>query len=292
MKFVNTEKGFTLSQATEFHSRLPSGAYRLQWDDRKKELYFCPTKLEYDRLVDLPSPEFTAVTEEMDQFLKPSTKQAYLDHGFIYKRSMFLHGAPGTGKSCIVNRVNEKVNKMGGIVIFNDNVIFTQMALEQLKNTCDDTLVLVILEEFDEIINPNGMDQEENMLRLLDGQVQKNNVIYLATTNFLNKIPKRMLRPGRFSRLIEVFPPGLDARTQYISTVSKDKSIVKELAEMTHGFTIDELKEAVLSVNCLGYSLEVAVDRIKATGEITSRLKENSRQQDADLSSDDDQEEL
>lgn len=279
MKFINTNRGFTSTVEENLETRLPSGSYRLSYDSRAEKLYYVPTKLEYDKLVDLPSKEFETVVKEMDQFLKHETKKAYIDHGFIYKRSIFLHGAPGTGKSCIVNRVCEKVAKMDGIIIFNDNAHFTMLALEELKHTNSDILTLVIFEEFDEIIN----EDEENMLRLLDGQVQKNNAIYLATTNFLNKIPKRILRPGRFSRVVEVLTPSLEARTKYIDIVSRNKTITTELAIKTDGFTIDELKEAVLSINCLGYNLNDAVNRIKETSEITSRLKESSRHEDVDL---------
>lgn len=280
MKFINTDRGYTATIENSLKDRIPSGSYRITYDSRQERLYYVPTKLEYDKLVDLPSVEYDSILKEMNQFLKAETKKSYEDHGFIYKRSVFLHGGPGTGKSCIVNRVCERVVAMGGVVFFNDSASVTMMALEQLKNLNPDVLTLVIFEEFDEIIE----DDEENMLRLLDGQVQKNNAIYLATTNFLNKIPKRMLRPGRFSRVIEVFPPSVEARLKYIETVSRNKSIVRELAEKTNGFTIDELKESVLSINCLGYKLDDAVERIKQTSDITSRLKENVSQDDPDLS--------
>lgn len=280
MKFIQSSKGFFIGEPTSISDRLPKGAYRLSYNGREERLYFIPTKLEYDKLVDLPSPEFTEIMNEMNVFLSPPTKKAYIDHGFVYKRSIFLHGAPGTGKSCIVNRVSEKVENMGGIIIFNDNPQVTIMALEILKMSNPDLLTMVIFEEFDQILEEGG---EEDMLRLLDGQVQKNNVIYLATTNFLDKIPKRMLRPGRFSRTIEVFPPNIEARTAYINLVSKDKSIVNALSETTDGFTIDELKEAVLSINCLGYSMISAVDRIKETSELIDKLKRNSKEQDVDV---------
>jgi SpoVK/Ycf46/Vps4 family AAA+-type ATPase len=279
MKFINTPNGYTVTSEQALNDRLPSGAFRLSYNSRNNMLFYNQTKLEYDKLVDLPSKEFNSIVKEMDQFLKSETKQSYIDHGFIYKRSFFLHGNPGTGKSCIVNRVCEKVISSGGIVIFNDNIHVTLLALEELKNVLPDVLTLVIFEEFDEIISSD----EENMLRLLDGQVQKNNAIYLGTTNFLNKIPKRILRPGRFSRVVEVLPPSIEARSKYIQTVSKNKLIVNELSEKTEGFTIDELKEAVLSINCLGYKLDEAVTRIKETSEITDRLKDNSREDDADL---------
>jgi SpoVK/Ycf46/Vps4 family AAA+-type ATPase len=275
MKFINTTHGYTLTQENVLENRIPAGAYRLKVN-REGIIFYTPSKLEYDNLVDLPSQEYESVIGEMNQFLKSETKKSYIDHGFIYKRSIFLHGAPGTGKSCIVNRVCEQVVKMGGIIIFNDTAGVTMMALEQLKTSTPDVLTLVIFEEFDEVIQHD----EENLLRLLDGQVQKNNAIYLATTNFLDKIPKRMLRPGRFSRVVEVLPPSTLARLKYIETVSKNKSIITELGEKTEGFTIDELKEAVLSINCLGYKIDEAVHRIKQTTEVTSRLKDQVENSD------------
>jgi SpoVK/Ycf46/Vps4 family AAA+-type ATPase len=275
MKFINTTHGYTLTQENVLENRIPAGAYRLKVN-REGIIFYTPSKLEYDNLVDLPSQEYESVIGEMNQFLKSETKKSYIDHGFIYKRSIFLHGAPGTGKSCIVNRVCEQVVKMGGIIIFNDTAGVTMMALEQLKTSTPDVLTLVIFEEFDEVIQHD----EENLLRLLDGQVQKNNAIYLATTNFLDKIPKRMLRPGRFSRVVEVLPPSTLARLKYIETVSKNKSIITELGEKTEGFTIDELKEAVLSINCLGYKIDEAVYRIKQTTEVTSRLKDKVENSD------------
>lgn len=216
---------------------------------------------------------------EMNHFLKPETKQSYVDHGFLYKRSIFLHGAPGTGKIVIVNRVCESVVKTGGIILFNAEAEITEMALNQLAESQPDVLTLVIFEEFDETLS--NKHRESQVLKMLDGQVQKNNAIYLATTNFLEKIPARVLRPGRFSRLIEVGFPSLEARTKYISLVSKDSSIVAELAEKTEGFSVDELKECVLSISCLGYSIDETVDRVTATKEIAATLKENANEMDA-----------
>lgn len=280
-KFLYTADHIERINDVKVKTELDVGAYRLSWDGNRGVLLYLPFQMNYDKIIDLPSKEFDTVVSEINQFLKPETKQSYLDHGFLYKRSIFMHGLPGTGKTCIVNRVCEAVQKVGGIIIFNENTGLTEVALQELQETMPDTLVLVIFEEFDDLLNSKR--HESNLLKMLDGQIQKNNAIYLATTNFLEKIPKRVLRPGRFSRLIQVNFPSLEARTKYINLVSKNKTIVAELAEKTEGFSIDELKEAVLSISCLGYSIDETVKRIQDTKDITEKLKNNVDEDDVEL---------
>lgn len=278
-QFLQTPNGFQIVEEYKLVDELSAGAYTLLFDPRSRIITYKPLDMQHDNLIDLPSAEFTTVINEMNHFLKPETKQSYREHGFLYKRSIFLHGLPGTGKTCIVNKVSQQVVKNGGIVIFNDNPNIIQLALDELKEAKPDILTLVLLEEFDELM---GQGYETSLLKMLDGQIQKPNTIYLATTNFLNKIPKRILRPGRFSRLIQVQFPSLEARTKYVTLVSKDQTIVKELSEKSEGFSIDELKEAVLSINCLGYSIDETVARIKTTQDITSKLKRNAEEKDVD----------
>jgi SpoVK/Ycf46/Vps4 family AAA+-type ATPase len=280
-QFLYTPDHVEIIGDVRISKQLDVGAYSLAFDGNRGVLMYVPFQMNYDKIIDLPSKEYDTVISEMNQFLKPETKQSYVDHGFLYKRSIFLHGVPGTGKTCIVNRVCEAVTKTGGIILFNENPQLTAMALQELQKTMPDTLVLVIFEEFDELLQNSRKESE--LLKMLDGQIQKNNAVYLATTNFLNKIPKRVLRPGRFSRLIEVGFPSLEARTKYISLVSKNPSIVKELAEKTEGFSIDELKECVLSISCLGYTIDETIKRIKDTKEITSQLKNNANEDDVEL---------
>lgn len=280
-KFLYRSNHVEVIDDVRIASELDVGAYTIGYDSQRGVILYQPFQMNYDKIVDLPSKEFDTVISEMNQFLKPETKQSYVDHGFLYKRSIFLHGVPGTGKTCIVNRVCEATTKAGGIILFNDNPQLTAMALQELQNTMPDKLVLVIFEEFDELLL--NKRKESELLKMLDGQIQKNNAIYLATTNFLEKIPKRVLRPGRFSRLIQVNFPSLEARKKYIALVAKNPSIVDELAEKTNGFSIDELKECVLSISCLGYTIDETVKRILDTKGITDQLKNNADEQDAKI---------
>jgi ATP-dependent 26S proteasome regulatory subunit len=89
--------------------KLPSGSYQLQMNEMTGQFYFEEKKMNYDQLIDLPSSEYDQVMQEIDTFLKPNTKSKFADMGFLYKRSALLYGLPGAGKTCIVNRVSEKV---------------------------------------------------------------------------------------------------------------------------------------------------------------------------------------
>ncbi len=173
-----------------------------------------------------------------------------------------LHGLPGTGKSCIANRVAKKVVEAGNVVLFSPHPALLGKAFAALDDLQPEQTVMVIFEEIDDMIR-RGM--ESKLLVLLDGQVQKDRVIYLATTNYLDQIPKRLYRPGRMSSVIEVGFPEADARQAYLAhKLGADHTEIPALTEATSGFSIDEVKEVVQSVFLLGNSLDSIIARIHA----------------------------
>lgn len=269
--FVHYGKDFHVSPDAKINEHLPPGAYEFNFDPRSGRMWFSQLELVSDTLVDIPSKEFEQVTNEMKFFLDPSTKESFLKHGFIYKRSAMLYGAPGTGKTCIVQRVAQEVIKAGGVILFNCEPNRLHLAYSVLDNIQPDVLTMVIFEEFDEIVNSN----EDVLLSLLDGEVQKKNVMYLMTTNFIDRVPARILRPGRISSMVEVKFPDAVARKHYLDLKVLDtvKYNIDNWVEVTEGFSIDEIKETVLAVCCLGQTLETVVERIASTKGIIGNRK-------------------
>lgn len=275
--FVNVGNDYHVNPTATIHNTLPVGAYEFGFDPRSGRQWFTKIDLASDTLVDIPSREFEQVVGEMNFFLKPSTRKAFSDHGFIYKRSALLYGLPGTGKTCIVQRVAQEVIRSGGIVLFNTAPQLLALAYKTLDDIQPDVLTMVIFEEFDELIE--GGD-ETRLLSLLDGEVQKRNVMYLMTTNFIDKVPSRILRPGRISSMVEVKFPDANARLHYLNlkVVDKAEHDLVKWVEVTEGFSIDELKETVLAVCCLGQTLTEVVDRINSNkGYIQKRSKRKHR---------------
>lgn len=263
-----------LEQDSETHVKLSPGSYKIKYNGMTGQLSFIEFNSASDKILDLPSEEFTRVVGEMKQFLDPVTKAKFLDMGFLYKRSALLFGKPGTGKTVIVNRIMQEVIGSGGICLFVDDPRVLSMAYDALDDLQPNTTVLTVLEEFDGMIKRYG---EDDLLSILDGEIQKQNVMYLATTNYIDKIPKRMIRPGRISSVIEVHFPSAHARTVYFSNKLGGKvNNLQEFIDKTSGLSVDELKEVVQSVYIFGNHIDEVVARIlKAKGQAVTSASYN-----------------
>lgn len=260
-RYENFEHGngyYVASSPSNSVNKLPPGVYELVLNPKTEQIYFKVTKNTHDELVDLPSKAFSTVVGEIENFMRPETKGKFKQHGFVYKRSSLLHGKPGTGKTCIANRVSSAVVKMGGVVIQNPDPRLLAAAYDILDHIQPETLVLVVLEEMEKL----AQRFEENLLNLLDGEIQKENVIYIGTTNYIDKVPKRLQRPGRFSSVIEVPFPQAPEREFFLRAKTDLRGEeLKEWIKLTNGLSIDEVTECVRSVMCLGYQLEDVVKR-------------------------------
>lgn len=253
------DSDFSPISEVDINNKLPPGMFEVKVT-REGQVFFTKIKANHDSLVDLPDTEYDTVVGEIDLFMKPETREKFEKKGFLYKRSTLLHGLPGTGKTCIVNRVISKVIEEGGVALFCPNPAFLSEAFNILDSIQPDTRVMVIFEEIDETLKRH----ESELLNILDGEIQKQNVIYMATTNHIEKIPKRIRRPGRFSSVIEVKYPSPKTREYYLKNKFGVLENLQEWIEKTEGFSIDELKECVLAVHCLNYSLDSIADRVRA----------------------------
>lgn len=251
---------------------LPPGVYELVLDHQTHRIYFKAVDCTYDKLLDLPSQAYKEVMDRINQFLTGQAKAKFAELEQIYKQSALLYGLPGTGKTCIVNRVAEKVVAGGGIVIFNPDPTLLKEVLPILNDVQPEALTMVVLEELDAMMDSH----ESTLLHLLDGEVQKRNMMYLATTNYINRIPLRLIRPSRFASVVEVPFPDAEARLFYLNAKlgGKDYDLAK-WAELTDGFSIDEVKDTVLSVYCLGQTLDQAINRMKNLKKMAAERKES-----------------
>lgn len=249
------------------YEKLEAGFYNVNFNPHTEQFYFESIDFKHDELLELPSEEFQTVSTQIDRFLTDETKQLFQDYGYLYKRSILMHGVPGTGKTCLVNRIAKKVVREGGIVFFNPHPDLLEDAYKILNDTQPETNVVVIFEELDQLMRRS----EGALLNILDGEIQRENVIYLATTNFINQITPRIMRPGRFSSVVEVKYPNVEARAFYLNhkmgnLTSQEE--IKDWAQKTDGLSIDELKEVVLSTKCLEIPLEEVLERINGTKEL------------------------
>jgi SpoVK/Ycf46/Vps4 family AAA+-type ATPase len=265
--YVEHNETFKAVQSSKKVKKLPPSFYEIMSDPRSGEIYFKKTKNTHDKLIDLPDTAYETIVNELNHFLLPSTKKKFKEFGFLYKRSSLLYGPPGTGKTCTINRVANKVIELGGIVLFNPDPSLISGAIERINSIQPDTTVLVIFEELDRLVQR----YEEELLSILDGEIQKENIIYLATTNFINKIPQRIKRPGRFSSVIEVSFPSYIARETFIKSKVKDPKLVDLIVKNSEGLSIDEITECIKSVCCFEQDILKVVTRIKENDRVSMK---------------------
>lgn len=262
--YVKVHDKYLVQLDSNVQPKLPPGHYELSYIPDMQQLIFEKIKFNHDELLELPSKEFKVVAGQIDTFLTEKSKKAFKDYGFIYKRSILMHGVPGTGKTCLANRIANKVVAGNGIVLFNPDPRYLHLAFKALNDIQPETNLVIIFEELDRLVKV----YEHDLLSLLDGEIQRDNVIYLATTNYISEVPARIMRPGRFSSVVEIKFPDAKCREFYLNKKIghiDSKAEIKKLVKATGGFSIDEVKEVVLSTKCLMIPLVEVIDRIKVT---------------------------
>jgi SpoVK/Ycf46/Vps4 family AAA+-type ATPase len=135
-----------------------------------------------------------------------------------------------------------------------------------------------LFEDIDAIIELHG---DSELLQWLDGSHQINKVINIATTNYPERLDRRIVsRPRRFDRIIKIEAPTPAIRETYLR-----KKLPELLAngkldywlQMTEGLSFAAMAELVISVACLGNSLEETVNVLRMLDDQQPTSKEFER---------------
>ncbi len=237
---------------------LPAGAYQIRQDIAG--MYLEAVKPVTDALMTFSDSACQGVVEEIDKFW--SREANFKDLGLMHNRGIIMHGPPGTGKSAALQQVVERMTKRGEIVLFAQDAGVIPLAVQAVRQIEEKRKIVVSFEEADELASYN----ERTLLRLLDGDMKIGGVCYLATTNYLERLSPRMLRPGRFDKLIYIAPPTLEHRLAYLTAKLKGKVTDAELAEMakkTDGFGFGHLRELLAGVFAMGEPLDDVLLRLR-----------------------------
>ena len=225
-----------------------------------------------DALLTLPDSKTSMMLEEFDKFW--GLEQTFAEAGFLHKRGFFLVGAPGAGKTASVQLLSRAlVEKFEGVVIYLENPTVAYACLRMIRTIEPTRRIVCVLEDLDSLIENY---EEADYLSLFDGEKSIDHVVYIATTNYPEKIDKRFLdRPSRFDQVITVELPSFDDRLFYLKnrTVGIDEDTLKTWATATKDFGIAHLKEIIISVTCFGYTFEDTLKRLKNQKKILDSSK-------------------
>jgi hypothetical protein len=214
-----------------------------------------------DSLLVFENTAMKNVLTEIDKFW--GLKDSYGKLGLLHSRGLLLYGPPGTGKSCLLQQVAEMMVERGDVVFFVNDTGTLKGGLKAFREVEPDRKVVVIFEDVDEAIKYG----EHGLLQLLSGDNMMENVLYLGTTNYIQKFPPRLLRPGRFDKKIYIGPPALEVREAFLKSKCKglatDEEIAR-LAEASKGFSFGHLRELMVGIYALKEDPDEVIERLKA----------------------------
>lgn len=213
-----------------------------------------------DELVFFEDSKMSKVMAEADRFW--DLKENFDKLGYLHNRGILLHGPPGTGKTCLIHQITESMVGKGDIVFQSNDIYSLRSMLESFREVEPDRRLVVCLEDMDEYIG----HQERPMLQLLDGAQSTNNVLFLGTTNYIDRFPQRLLRPGRFDKKVHIDYPPMNGRLAYLESrlaEIEDPATISELAQCTDGFSFGHLRELVIAGYAFQEDLAKTINRLR-----------------------------
>jgi hypothetical protein len=248
--------------------KVPAGFYATMADPHRG-LIICPRALHVDKLLPLPDGDTEAIIAEFEHFW--TLKAEFTKRGFTHKRGFLLHGAPGSGKTACVQRIIHKViHDYDGIVLNGNHAQVLAGCAQMVRRLEPERPIVIVLEDFDALVIKDH--QEDTFLSLLDGEGQVGNCVYLATTNYPERLDKRFLnRPSRFDTVKFIGMPSAAAREAFLK--AKDPALAADPVELrrwvkkSKGFSIAHLKELLIAVKCLNQDFDAVIERLETMHE-------------------------
>jgi len=224
-------------------------------------IYFQKIDVKTDDLIRFPETNSEKVIEEIKTFW--DREEFFRKYDLSYKRGIILWGPAGSGKSCTIKLVSQDVVERGGVVFkFTTPNLFCE-GVRIFREIQPDTPIVVLMEDLDSTVDCYS---ESEVLNILDGVDQIDKVVYLATTNYPERLGGRILnRPSRFDRRHKMGHPQKKSRKIYFEHLIDEETReqfnidIDRWVRDTRKMSVAHLKELFTSVCILGNSYEEAV---------------------------------
>ena len=235
-------------------------------------------KVNSDEIVDVPNPSTIATLNLASKFIGGSYDNSLNSMGMINKMAMLLWGEPGTSKSVTIYRVAQLALDNNWVVInVPKDVGLVRAALEGIRAIEPDRGIVAVWEEFDEIVG--NQHREAAMLQVLDGPHQVSKVMHIMTTNYIGRIPARILaRTRRIPFQVEFQMPTAKERRVYFEAklpvqVRRAGTVdVNEWVRRTKGMSIDNCAQLLVAVLGYGQTIDQVIadlqQRLKIAGKV------------------------
>jgi hypothetical protein len=241
--------------------RLPTGAYTCLSDSCGNPLFQEHT-LQVDELIDFTGSLPSQILKEIDRFWNLGPR--FAEYGFLHRRGYLLYGKQGCGKSSLIHQVVARFLGDGHVAFFCQHPYYFLRCLEQFRQVEPERPVVCVFEDIDAIIKNYG---DSLLLQWLDGNTQVNKAVNLATTNYPERLDRRIVsRPRRFDRIIRIDSPDARLREAFFTRKLPKLSAPerRRWVELTEELPFAALTELIISVCCLGNDLEESADLLRS----------------------------
>lgn len=250
----------------ESHDTLPPGVYRCAVSPNIGP-HFLRVKNETDSLVIFPDSESSRILDEIRAF--QGMKDKFTAHGFLHKRGVLMWGPPGSGKTTTLQLLIQLiVREHGGVAILIDHPGAAAACLQVLRAVEPERQMVGILEDLDALVERYG---ESEYLALLDGESQVDNVVYVATTNYPERLDVRFVdRPSRFDTIRYIGMPSKEARGAYFDAKVPDLSNeeLDAYVAASDGYSVAHMREMIILTRCFQVPLAEAKKRLDKTRKV------------------------
>ncbi len=254
--------------ASHTKPRLIPGVYEIQHSNTVG-LYFEKIPVKTEGLLRFPQTNSDRVVKEIQNFW--DKEAIFREYKLTYKRGIILWGPPGSGKSCTIQLIMQDVVAREGIVIkFTNPGLFIE-GMRVFREIEKETPAVILMEDIDSTIETWD---ESAVLNILDGVDQVEKVVFLATTNYPERLGARILnRPSRFDKRFKIGHPNAESRMMYFKYLIGEKKVselgidLKKWVKDTEKFSIAHLKELFVAVVILGDDYKEAVETLSSMKE-------------------------
>ncbi len=256
------------------HRQLPAGAYTCCLN-QFGEPQLLAKDLQVDDLIDFANSLPAQILQEIQNFW--ALGETFKRYGYLHRRGYLLYGPQGSGKSSVVHQVVHRIIAAGHVAVFCEHPGILTRSLELFRKIEPQRPLVCMFEDIDAIIEVHG---DSELLQWLDGSHQIDKVINIATTNYPEHLDRRIVaRPRRFDRIIKIEAPDDGMRKVYFTKKLPEISAaeLERWISLTKGLSFAALAELVISVACLGNSLEETIKILASLNEHQPSSREFDR---------------